>query len=321
MAWERLRRKCRSGIISPCSRTIPACCCPRFPGISHYFPLKKCRKPWWPRNTAVDLAALDVSRAPLRDSPAARLSKRIMNQGLSCRAAQAIANSEVFTNHGFSPWVREGGATGNRRPDHCVRRQVTVSRFTVVHDCSLLFAIVQMKILFGASLHVSPRGEAKWVRGPSGRGSRRLARAGVLERYVEHGKQAQRSPGGRIACFDRRVVRHAGWCPRAARKAVPAARSLLSCALWGGYGAAWAAYCPRAAVRAPSASATRPVGCSRITRHESWPLLMAVRFAVGGQESHNQKLSPDCRARQQVTACLATNSRYFPPFPGKKYCS
>ena len=60
------------------------------------------------------------------------------------------------------------------------------------------------------SLHFSPRGEAKWVRGPSGRGASRLARAGVLEQYVEHGKQAQRSPGGRIACFDRRVVRNAG---------------------------------------------------------------------------------------------------------------
>ncbi len=72
-----------------------------------------------------------------------------------------------------------------------------------------------------------------------------------------------------FVCFDRRVVRHAGWCPRAARTAVPAARSLLFCAPWGGYGAAWAAYCPRAAVRAPSASATRPVGCSRITRHET----------------------------------------------------
>ena len=68
------------------------------------------------------------------------------------------------------------------------------------------------------NLHVSPRGEAKCVRGPSGlgasraeeKGASRLARAGVLEQYVEHGKQAQRSPGARIACFDRRVVRNAG---------------------------------------------------------------------------------------------------------------
>ena len=60
------------------------------------------------------------------------------------------------------------------------------------------------------SLYFSPRGEAKWVRGLSGRGASRLTRAGVLEQYVEHGKQAQRSPGGRIACFGRRVVRNAG---------------------------------------------------------------------------------------------------------------
>ena len=38
-----------------------------------------------------------------------------------------------------------------------------------------------------------------------------MARAGVLEQYVEHGKQAQRSHGGRIACFDRWVVRNAGY--------------------------------------------------------------------------------------------------------------
>ena len=57
------------------------------------------------------------------------------------------------------------------------------------------------------------------------KGASRLARAGVLEQYVEHGKQAQRSPGGRIVCFDRRVVRNAGqiatlfWvCP--SRKAI-----------------------------------------------------------------------------------------------------
>ena len=49
------------------------------------------------------------------------------------------------------------------------------------------------------------------MRGPSGRGASRLARADVLEQYVEHGKQAQRSHGGRIVCFGRRVVRNAGY--------------------------------------------------------------------------------------------------------------
>ena len=73
-----------------------------------------------------------------------------------------------------------------------------------------LFAGRQIFLLERTGLHFSPRGEVKCVRGPSGRGASRLARAGVLEQYVEHGKQVQRSPGGRIACFDRRVVRNAG---------------------------------------------------------------------------------------------------------------
>ena len=58
----------------------------------------------------------------------------------------------------------------------------------------------------GASLYFSPRGEAKCMRGPSGRGASRLARAGVLEQYVEHGKQAQ-PKSWRSYRFDRRVVR------------------------------------------------------------------------------------------------------------------
>ena len=49
------------------------------------------------------------------------------------------------------------------------------------------------------SLHFSPRGERKCVRGLSDRGARRSARAGVLGLYVEHGGQAQRRYGGPIA--------------------------------------------------------------------------------------------------------------------------
>ena len=53
------------------------------------------------------------------------------------------------------------------------------------------------------------------MRSPSVQGARRSApsflnNAGVLEQYVEHGEQAQRSDGGLIACFDRHVVRNAG---------------------------------------------------------------------------------------------------------------
>jgi len=60
------------------------------------------------------------------------------------------------------------------------------------------------------SLHFSPRGETKCVRGASVRGARRLTSGGVLGQYVEHGEQAQRSNGGPIACFGRQVVRNAG---------------------------------------------------------------------------------------------------------------
>ncbi len=60
------------------------------------------------------------------------------------------------------------------------------------------------------SLHFSPPGEAKCVRGLSVRGTGRLARGGVLEQYGEHGRQPQRSNDGPIACFDRQVVRNAG---------------------------------------------------------------------------------------------------------------
>ena len=106
------------------------------------------------------------------------------------------------------------GAPGWRhRKPPCGPLRPPASRCFPVHRCSPLFAMVHLKILFGASLHVSPRGEAKWVRGPSGlgasraeeKGASRLARAGMLEQYVEHGKQAQQSPGGRV-----RVLRPSG---------------------------------------------------------------------------------------------------------------
>ncbi len=63
-----------------------------------------------------------------------------------------------------------------------------------------------------ASRLFSPRGKAKCVRGPSVPGACRSAPSflnnpGVLEPYVEHGEQAQRSNGGPIALFDRHLVR------------------------------------------------------------------------------------------------------------------
>ena len=155
------------------------------------------------------------------------------------------------------------------------------------------------------------------MRGPSGRGASRaeekgasrLARAGVLEPYVEHGKQAQRSHGARIACFGRRVVSNAGYSNRKPRPTVfhesrdtkhgffsnhrldslptiahhcpllpgIARGKILPCAsVLAPPGRCFPARCgaARAAMarhgRPPSpAPATRPVRFSRITRHES----------------------------------------------------
>ena len=68
-----------------------------------------------------------------------------------------------------------------------------------------LFTGRQIFLLERTSLHFSPRGEVKCVRGPSGRGAH-----GARRRFTLSTKQAQRSLGGRIACFYRRVVRNAG---------------------------------------------------------------------------------------------------------------
>ena len=69
------------------------------------------------------------------------------------------------------------------------------------------------------------------MRSPSVQGARRSAprflnNAGVLEPYIEHGEQAQRSHGTLIACFDRQVAR------KADQKQAPPPKSPM---LRGGY--------------------------------------------------------------------------------------
>ena len=89
------------------------------------------------RNTAFPRAPREPARNP-------RFSRKTKNKKLKTGFEVFTNHESRNTNHGlFSPWVRQGGATGNRRPDHCARRQVAVSRFTVVHDCSRLFTIVR----------------------------------------------------------------------------------------------------------------------------------------------------------------------------------
>ena len=62
------------------------------------------------------------------------------------------------------------------------------------------------------SLHFSPRGETKCVRGASVQGPRRSTIGGVLAQYVEHDEQAQRSNSGPFARFGRQLVRNARRC-------------------------------------------------------------------------------------------------------------
>ena len=90
--------------------------------------------------------------------------------------------------------LREPSGIDDHRPDHRTHQ----IRDREPHEHPASYSV--------ASLYFSPRGEAKYVRGPSRRGASRLARTGVLEQYVEHGKQAQQSPGGHTVCFGRRVV-------------------------------------------------------------------------------------------------------------------
>ena len=72
------------------------------------------------------------------------------------RAAVRAPSAPATAPFGFSRNTRHesrlflrgcarGGVTRNRRLDHCPRRQVAVFQFTIVHYCSLLFAIVHQK--------------------------------------------------------------------------------------------------------------------------------------------------------------------------------
>ena len=83
---------------------------------------------------------------------------------------------------------------GHRRPAKSYRpdQRETLCMLTLIHPrCAFTrppyfqaHLVLETSPLSGSScisLHFSPRGEAKWVRGPSGRGASRLARAGVLD--------------------------------------------------------------------------------------------------------------------------------------------
>ena len=96
---------------------------------------------------------------------------------------------------------RKGPREQATEPGTPVTGQISATNMTLAAQCPTLW---------DASLLFSPGAEAKGVRGPSVRGARRSARGGLLEQYVDHGEQAQRSNDGPIVCFDRQLVRKAG---------------------------------------------------------------------------------------------------------------
>ena len=97
-----------------------------------------------------------------------------------------------------SPWCTTGGATRNRRPDHCPRRQAAVFLFTIVHHCSLLFAIVQQK---NCSAPLSSRR-------PVAAFLRVVARHGAA--MARHGRRPSPAPAARPVRFSP-ATRHATW--------------------------------------------------------------------------------------------------------------
>ena len=123
---------------------------------------------------------------------------RDSRHGFAWRAAQASANSEVFTkhetrdtNHGLYAFL----PTISRHFPLFPGKKITANQVPPRAAATWKSASgsVRRETPFGAgngaapggrdaaSLHCSPRGEAKCVRGPLGRGASRLARAGVLE--------------------------------------------------------------------------------------------------------------------------------------------
>ena len=208
---------------------------PRFPGISRHFPAPD-QMPGLRPPFSLSLTTNAVRRSSRR--PVAAFLRVVARHGAAMarhgrhgppRAAVRAPSAPATGPFGLSrntrpetrllPGARRGVPSGPARIPRFSRNTNHETRITAFFEecfglrcqASACGPVLDQRYNLNlASLHFSPRGEAKCLRGPSGRGASRLARAGVLEQYVEHGKQAQRSPGARIACFDCRVVRNAG---------------------------------------------------------------------------------------------------------------
>ena len=214
-----------------------------------------------------------------------------------------------FSKRGFfRPGCAAGGSTGNRRPDHCPRRQAAVFLFAIVHHCSLLFVIVQQKNC-SAPLP-SRRPVAAFLR--------------VVERHgaamARHGRPPSPAPATRPVGFSP-ATRHATWFfpvpPATPGRTAPSpvnrffmnhetrvtnhglyAFVTAFLRVVARHGAAMARH-----GRPPSpAPATRPVRFSRITRHETRDTAFML---FTRQESRNTVFPVPPAAPRRATPCPA----------------
>ena len=185
-----------------------------------------------------------------------------------------VTKHGFFSKHGFfCPGCATGGSTGNRRPDHCPRRQAAVLLYAIVHHCSPLFS---KKIVLAIVL--APPGRCFLARCGAAWGGYGAAWAAAVPRAGNTACKVFTNHETRITRHESRPLRFSSHdFPRfpgishdfpaphppgkgSARRSVAAflrvvARHRAAMARHG---------------RPPSpAPATRPVRFSRITRHES----------------------------------------------------
>ena len=104
------------------------------------------------RNTAFPRAPREPARNP-------RFSRKTKNKKLKTGFEVFTNHESRNTNHGLSPWVARVAP-----PETAVRTTAPAGKslfpgsslFAIVHDCSPLFAIVHLKILFCASVPAPP---------------------------------------------------------------------------------------------------------------------------------------------------------------------
>ena len=237
-----------------------------------------------------------------------------------------VTKHGFFSKHGFfRPGCAAGGSTGNRRPNHCPRRQAAVFLFAIVRHCSPLFTIVRhcsAKKLFCA-IALAPSGRcfparcgAAW-RGYGAAWAAAAPRAGNTACWVFTSHESrnmvfpcpssdyrENSPKpGQQVFHESRDTKHESR-PLCFSRCFPA-----SCgAAWRGYGAAWAAAAPRAG------NTARWVFTSHETRNMVFPC------PSGGSRESSPKPGQQVFHESRVTTRhesrpLYFSSHDFPAFP------